>query len=91
MRVTLPLGLAVDHNTVIAGCILGIGEKSNFETASRAGVRDELPTELPWELLFHAVKYPIGILGVASASAVVDKDVVRSSLASLAFCLAGTK
>ena len=82
MSVALASGLCVNHNAIIAAGILGVGVKGNFEATCGLGIRRELPTELPWEFCFHAIKYPSGILLVASASAVVDEDVVRSCLAA---------
>jgi hypothetical protein len=82
-HVALSLGLRMQFNAILARGILGIGEEGNLQTTGGALVRKELEAELSRVLLLNSIRDLVGVLSVASAAAVVYKDVVGRSLASL--------
>jgi hypothetical protein len=85
VHVALTLGLGVHFNAILARGILGIGEEGHLQTTGGALVRKELEAELSRVLLLNTMRNLVGVLSVASASAIVDKDVVGRCLASLEF------
>ncbi len=75
--VLLGLSLGVNLDAVLAVGVLGVGEEGNLQAAGGALVWGELEAELSGVLLLHAINNRVGVLGVASAAAVVNEDVVR--------------
>ena len=82
-HVALSLGLRVYFNAILARGILGIGKEGHLQTTGGALIWKEVEAELSRVLLLNTIRDLVGVLSVASAATVVDKDVVRRSLAAL--------
>jgi len=83
VHVALSLGLGVHFHAILARGVLGIGEEGHLQTTGGALVRKELEAELSRVLLLNTICDLVGVLSVASAATVVDKDIVGRGLASL--------
>ena len=83
VHVALSLGLGVHFDAILATGVLGIGEEGHLQTTGGALVWEELETELSRVLLLNTIRDLVGVLSVASAATVVDKDIVGRCLASL--------
>ncbi len=78
VHVALSLGLGVHLDTVFAFSIFRVRVNGDLETTGRAIVRNQIEFELSGVLLLNAICNRDGILGVASAAAVVNHNVVGS-------------
>ena len=85
VHVVLTLGLGVNLDAVLSIGVLGVGEESNLKAAGGALVWHEFEAELSGVLLLHAISNRVGVLGVASAAAVVNEDVVWRCFAASEF------
>lgn len=85
VNVALSFGLRVNLNTVLSISVLWVGEEGDLQSASDSGIWQELDAELSGEILLHAIGDSAGILSVASASAVVNEDVVGGRLTASEF------
>ena len=77
-----------NHATFVA-CSSSVEENGYFQSASGAAVTVQLESELSRVFCLDAVCNIDGILKVSSATAVVDKDVVRSSFCASHFDRSG--
>lgn len=83
VHVALSLGLGVHFDAVLPRGVLRIGEEGHFQATGGALVWEEVETEFSRVLLLNTISDLVGVLSVASASAVVYKDVVGRCFAAL--------